>query len=229
MLSKKMAFSLMSLITLLAFAFAFVADDAFAAEKPFEIKIAGRATATYATLTSAVTVNLVIESAQPIPVLALTGNADTSNVKATAIDRNGFLVTPAPTIRATDVVAYPMRTAKTRQLMIVITQVSDRDDDDPKGAIAKVVIEIPAIMTTDPTVLGKVGDDTLLNMSKLVQHTITLSMAAPVATAGLLPRVVSVQRLRPGSQTVVSAFQEERIVAAPFNVRIVLTAPPARH
>ena len=72
MLSKKMAFSLMSLITLLAFAFAFVADDAFAAEKPFEIKILGRATATYATVTSAVTVNLVIESAQPIPVLALT-------------------------------------------------------------------------------------------------------------------------------------------------------------
>ena len=81
-------------------------------------------------------------------------------------------------------------------------------------------------MTTDPTVLATDGTDTLLNMSKLVQHTITLSMAAPVATAGLLPRVVSVQRLRPGSQTVVSAFQEERIVAAPFNVRIVLTAPP---
>ena len=48
MLSKKMAFSLMGLITLLAFAFAFVADDAFAAEKPFEIKILGRTTATYA-------------------------------------------------------------------------------------------------------------------------------------------------------------------------------------
>ena len=41
MLSKKMAFSLMSLITLIAFAFAFVADDAFAAEKPFEITIVG--------------------------------------------------------------------------------------------------------------------------------------------------------------------------------------------
>ena len=38
--------------------------------------------------------------------------------------------------------------------------------------------------------------------------------------------MVSIQRLRPGSQTVVSAFQEERIVAAPFDVRIVLTEPP---
>ena len=46
MLSKKMTFSLMSLITLLAFAF--VADDAFAAKKPFEITIVGRTTATYA-------------------------------------------------------------------------------------------------------------------------------------------------------------------------------------
>ena len=38
-----------------------------------------------------------------------------------------------------------------------------------------------------------------------------------------LPKVVSIQRLRPGSQTVVSAFQEERIAPEPFNVRIVLT------
>ena len=51
MLSKKMTFSLMSLITLLAFAFAFVADDAFAAKKPFEITIVGRTTATYAAVT----------------------------------------------------------------------------------------------------------------------------------------------------------------------------------
>ena len=76
-------------------------------------------------------------------------------------------------------------------------------------------------MTTDPTVLGTVGDDTLLNMSKLVQHTITLSMA--VADIRDLPGVVSIQRLRPGSQTVVSAFQEEKITTAPFDVRIVLT------
>ena len=47
MLSTKMAFSLMSLITLFALVFTFVADDAFAAEKPFEIKIMGRTTATY--------------------------------------------------------------------------------------------------------------------------------------------------------------------------------------
>ncbi len=247
MLSKKMAFSLMSLITLLAFAFAFVADDAFAAKKPFEITIVGRTTAT-AGLTgdaAAVTVDLIVESAQNIGALEVGNDAtamatlqmtDTAQtVKVTAIGRNGFVLNQVnqgtgdgniAVITATDVTAYPMRTAKKRQLRIVITQKADVAPNADKGLIAKVVIEIPAIMTTDPTVLATDGTDTLLNMSKLVQHTITLSMAAPVATAGLLPRVVSVQRLRPGSQTVVSAFQEERIVAAPFNVRIVLTAPP---
>ena len=78
MLSKKMTFSLMSLITLLAFAF--VAGDAFAAAKPFEITITGRAAVTYAADDpntadvdeSAVTVNLKVESAQPIGDEALT-------------------------------------------------------------------------------------------------------------------------------------------------------------
>ena len=78
MLSKKMTFSLMSLITLLAFAFAFVADDAFAAAKPFEITIVGRTAATY-TVTpgenedpstfSSVIVDLIVESAQPVDLL----------------------------------------------------------------------------------------------------------------------------------------------------------------
>ena len=220
MLSKKMTFSLMSLITLLVFAF--VAGDAFAAKKPFEITIAGRTTATYATPSSPVTFDLVIESAHAIPALALTEDADTSNVKVTAIDRNGFLVAdPVPTIVITDrlIADYPMKTAKKRQLRFVITQQPAAEPNTDKGLIAKVVIEIPAIMTTDPTVLGTVGDDTLLNMSKLVQHTITLSMA--VADIDDLPGVVSIQRLRPGSQTVVSAFQEEKITTAPFDVRIV--------
>ena len=219
MLSKKMAFSLMSLITLLAFAFAFafVADDAFAAEKPFEITIVGRTTATYvlddATTDvneSEVTVLLMVESAQPIPMLA---------AAATAFDRNGFVltegvVTDSPdspditTIAVNDlsIADYPMRTGKKRQLEVVITQEPD-PDDATKGRIVKVVIEIAAgIDTTDPTVLATDGTDTKLNESKLVQHTITLSKAAD--TVGL-PKVVSIQRLRPGSQTVVSAFQEE--------------------
>ena len=242
MLSKKMAFSLMSLITLLAFAFAFVADDAFAAKKPFEITIVGRTTATYAAVTdpentnaNEVTVDLIIESAQPIGDLdgdATASPAVAAIVKVTAIDRNGFVVANAG-IEITDLpksstdadaAVYPERTAKKRQLRFVITQTPfDADDVTKGGMIARVVIEIPVIATTDPTVLGTVGDDTLLDMSKLVQHTITLSMAAVTTD---VPKVVSIQRLRPGSQTVVAAFQEVRIPADPFNVRIVLTALP---
>ena len=233
MLSKKMTFSLMSLLTLIAFAFAFVADDAFAAAKPFEIKIVGRTTATYvlddATTVdvneSEVTVLLTVESAQPIGALTAT---------ATAFDRNGFIVggasaTELPkvpvTVDGVDGDFYAMRTGKKRQLKVVITaQITADENEPPNPVIAKVVIAIAAgIKTTDPTVLATDGTDTKLNESKLVQHTITLSEAVDTSN---LPKVVSIQRLRPGSQTVVSAFQEERIVAAPFNVRIVLTELP---
>ena len=40
------------------------------------------------------------------------------------------------------------------------------------------------------------------------------------------PKVVSIQRLRPGSQTVASAFLEQKIPSEPFNVRIVLSEKP---
>ena len=90
----------------------------------------------------------------------------------------------------------------------------------PASAIAKVIISIKGgITSTDPTLAAADA----VSKADAVRHTITLSAA--VDTTGL-PRVVSIQRLRPGSQTVVSAFQEERIVAAPFNVRIVLTEHP---
>ena len=87
MLSKKMTFSLMSLITLIAFAF--VAGDAFAAEKPFEIKITGRTTATYTAgnpATTPVTVKLKVESAQPIGDLTFVQPSDQASIVTTAGD-----------------------------------------------------------------------------------------------------------------------------------------------
>ena len=38
--------------------------------------------------------------------------------------------------------------------------------------------------------------------------------------------MVSIQRLRPGSQTVTSAFREQVIPAAPFDIRVVLSEHP---
>ena len=80
----------------------------------------------------------------------------------------------------------------------------------------KIVVTVPAGLTSNEP-----ASDATASVVK--HHTITVS--AYVDATGV-PGVVSIQRLRPGSQPVVSAFQEERIPADPFNVRIVLTAPP---
>ena len=50
----------------------------------------------------------------------------------------------------------------------------------------------------------------------------TIDLIGPAATNISRPNVVSIQRLRPGSQTVVAAFQEAEVTGA-FDVRIVLT------
>ena len=224
MLSKKMTVSLMSLITLLVFTF--VAGDAFAAEKPFEIKIMGPTAATSA-IDGAISVDLIVESALAIPDLVRSiAPATTDNVTVVAIDRRGFV--DGVEITVTDEDTYPMRTAKKRQLRIALVQVADTDGVDPtKGLIEKIIITIPAgLVTTDPTIQTTDGTDTKLDMSKLVQHTITLSIAPGPTQLVNIPKVVSIQRLRPGSQSVVAAFQEDVVTDPSFNVRIVLTEHP---
>ena len=54
-------------------------------------------------------------------------------------------------------------------------------------------------------------------------HTITFGEGLPENTSR--PQVVSIQRLRPGSQTVVAAFQEAEVTGA-FDVRIVISELP---
>ena len=56
-----------------------------------------------------------------------------------------------------------------------------------------------------------------------MRHTITLSMAPTADQLDNIPKVVSIQRLRPGSQTVVAAFQEEIVTVPSFDVRFVLS------
>ena len=75
-----------------------------------------------------------------------------------------------------------------------------------------------ALTTNDPTVAE--ADQ----KSKETYRTYTFT--AIHADSVNRPRVVSIQRLRPGSQTVVAAFQETRIEPEPFNVRVVLSALP---
>ena len=113
-----------------------------------------------------------------------------------------------------------MKTAKVRRFTVTLPNVVDTDlspADDPLPYT--IYLTVAALTTTDPTV----ADTDMANVSKPVIHKITLSAAVDT---GDVPRVVSIQRLRPGSQTAVAAFQEVRIPADPFNVRIVLTALP---
>ena len=237
MLSKKMTFSLMSLITLLALGF--VVSSAMAGD--FEIKIAGRSAVAY-TLAETddsdtepfnemtqTRVQLVINSAQDLPVTFPAG------ITLYVTDKDGLLIpasmdeqpegsgdNPTPAvpevfghiIMISDDLTYSSRSQKVRRINVDITIASA---ETPSRDVKTVILTIPALTTPNPTVA------TADAKSKVVRHTITLTEA--ISTVGL-PKVVSIQRLRPGSQTVVSAFQEERIVAAPFNVRIVLTAVP---
>ena len=102
-------------------------------------------------------------------------------------------------------------------------------------------ITIPASVTTNVTTANLTADETIRRLivsvgaakafdpasvetSKVIGLIITLQLVVP--TTDDTPKVVSIQRLRPGSQTVASAFQEQVIPAAPFDVRLVLSEHP---
>ena len=218
-----MVFSLMCFITI--FAFAFVVPFAMAAD--FALTVAGRTAASYilnaqgTEATAAVVVDLTVSADQRIPAL-VRGNtpAVTDNVNLTFFDRDGVVIAatdagavtvvdlPKSSINAQDAV-YPERTAKKRKLRITIPQGSFPE-------IADVIVEVEALETTDPRIAA--AD----SMSTSVFHTITFS-EIPSDPNNVRPKVVSIQRLRPSSQSVVSAFQERQIAPEPFDVRIVLT------
>ena len=202
MLSRKMTVSLTSLITILALAF--VIPSAMAGN--FKVRIMGPTVATYADDGSAAipSFHLMVDSDQALPDTLTVGTAPFTMM---AYDENGFTLA-SPTITITDqaVADYPQRTAKKRRLLVAITP-------GATDTVAQVVLTIASFETPD----NRVGDDD--DMSDEVKHTIDVKMAPPTGA----PKVVSIQRLRPGSQTVVAAFQEARIPPEPFDVRIVLT------
>ena len=146
------------------------------------------------------------------------------NLVLTLFDEDGVVVTAdtdtgvedlpkEDTSNANPPVEYLMRTATMRKLRLTFNV-----DEFPD--VAKAILEVKALTSTDPRiVLTPAATHAGANASLAVFHTITLSET--VDTTGA-PQAVSIQRLRPGSQTVVSAFQEE-IVTGAFDVRIVLT------
>ena len=57
------------------------------------------------------------------------------------------------------------------------------------------------------------------------RRALSFDLMGPIPVNADRPNVVSIQRLRPGGQTVVSAFQEEKVTGA-FDVKIVFTEKP---
>ena len=233
MLSKKMTFSLMSLITLLAFAFA--VPSAMGAV--FEIKVVGPTVANYAGTAGIdpIMVRLKVSSGQPIADLVHTPGAAataTDDITVVAFDEDGF----AATLSATNVTVvdlpkaannsiaggafYAMKTPKEHQLLVTITPTEVGPVGDRMPDIAKVIISIKGGITSTDVTLAAAD---AVSKTDVVRHTITLSTAPTADQLEEIPKVVSIQRLRPGSQTVVSAFQEEVVTVPSFDVRFVLT------
>ena len=128
MLSKKMAFSLTSLITI--FALAFVVPSAMAGD--FNVKIEGPGQVDYATAAAGnrylLQFTLIVTSDQAIQGTTADGDlevgAGSPLTGLDAYDQNGFTIAAANyTIEIADqaVGDYPQRTAKKRRLAVTIT------------------------------------------------------------------------------------------------------------
>ena len=200
----------------------------------FDVKIMGRSAIAYTLAdandpdtahddTTQILVQLIVDSGKALK------DTFASDITLYVTDEDGFVIPMAAaaegtnpqvfgyTITLSEDTSYASRTPSKRRLNVLITIMTDETNVADQRTVKSVRLTLPAFETPDPTV----GDDD--DMSKEVSHTLTLSTAVDTS---MLPKVVSIQRLRPGSQTVVAAFQEERIEPTPFNVRIVLTDVP---
>ena len=211
---KKMAFSLMRLIAILVLAF--ITSSAMA-QNEFKVNIEGPTSAFYTlnaagdAATAEVVVDVIVTAAQFIPplVYAPEPGALINNLDFTLRDKDGFQPSQV-NYSLFDVTDYAMRTGKVRKVRVVL-------DESNFPELTKVILTVEALETTDPTVTQEKN----AHKSKAVHHTITFT-ALPAYDLDR-PRVVSIQRLRPSSQSVVSAFEERQIAPEPFDVRIVLT------
>ena len=206
MLSNRMTVSLMSLITILALAF--VVSPAMA-QNEFKVTITGRTSVTHAVDSDGdaedTTIGLKIETARPVDIMI-----DDGDLTVNTFGKDGLeITTGAATIAMDDSMN---KTATMSYYNVTVPADLATDANLP----LRIVVTVSALTTIDPTVTT----EKKANMSKVTYHVITVSEYVDTSA---LPKVVSIQRLRPGSQTVVAAFQEARIEPEPFDVRIVLT------
>ena len=217
-----MTFSLMSLITILALSFA--VSPVMAVD--FKVMIEGPRVVTYAadSETTAIEIDLMVTSEEALPepltigtVAAGVLTAGSNNITGEVRDNRGFITTLWGDARVTvvddPVATFAARTVKKRQLSVSITPQTAAGDP----IIDQVKIIIPAFETPDT----RVGDDH--DMSTNVEHTILVREEGDVNYDADDAKVVSIQRLRPGSQAAVAAFQDEKISPEVFDIRVVLT------
>ena len=199
MLSNKMTVSLMSLITLLALGFvaspALAADD-FAATFSVDSPV-------YAT-----DIRVLLKFDEAVNFTA----TQQATLVVTIEDENGVRtdVATVPTISASDI--NPARTG---------TQVDNQtfEFNIPASETAATDSKIHLYLPAGVTRLAPNADKTSEAAS------LTVNLRGALAANPDRPKVVSIQRLRPGSQTVVAAFQEAEVTGA-FDVRIVITEKP---
>ena len=217
MLSKKMTVSLMSLIIILAIAF--VAPSAMAQVK---VTLSGMTSVSHGGTTEAladtmVDIVIVTDKNTAMPLLAVTTPA-TATVTAVVFDKDSSVVDQTDNAvtfaQSTDRASTGMRKHITMTVPSALNGVNPTPATGGPNLPLRVVVTIPAFGPSDPS------DVTVA--SAVMYRTITITRILGEDETNR-PRVVSIQRLRPGSQTVASAFLEEKIPSEPFNVRIVLS------
>ena len=235
MLSKKMTFSLMSLITILALAF--VVSPAMAAE--FSTDLYGDGT-----IDAGLDLDVTIKFGQVVSLAAVQGKRITVTVVLDDFSSTDYTVWMNRT--TSDVVPADAKLipedatlfegfGPVEQKDIDLSRTGDQFDGQT------FVFTIPAAQLPDKVVAVVGGVDAEAGATRIYvsipggvpsldpanadeseAETLTIDLRGIATPPMDTPRVVSVQRLRPGSQLVVSAFQEERVTGE-FDVRFVLT------
>ena len=140
----------------------------------------------------------------------------------TAFDKNNIVVAGGASIAeqaTTGANSDPDYVATGTQRKYVVTI---NPDAVTTTTVTKVIVSVAQLTTNDPTA---VDDKGALVMTKLTSYTRVITVSKGAVPNTDRPKVVSIQRLRPSSQAVVAAFQEEKVTGA-FDVRIVLTELP---
>ena len=214
MLSKKMAFSLMSLITLLALAFAVptaMAADDFDATFSVVNRVYGTdivVTLTFGSAVGLANAQAILDDADAKDMLSVRV-VDKNGV---VTDRSGGTTAPGDEVDAEDIIAKDINLniagTQTEGKVFQFTINTDTDDRQILLFIKKGVMEASP-----------------LSAKSSKEGSATIDLIGAITVNASRPNVVSIQRLRPGSQTVVSAFQEEKVTGA-FDVKIVFTELP---